>query len=116
MRNCKTCGKRMKWSSFGTEVCSDCTKHWEDFFAEENALCEASLQASASPPEQGLDDLDLDRLLASVRFSEREAAEVFSQVWVPGGYPARSVAVSALLHVAMVGLLYGLSGISFQRP
>ncbi|MGH9425579.1 MAG: hypothetical protein ACRD2L_04635, partial [Terriglobia bacterium] len=116
MRSCKTCGKRTKWSSFGTEVCSDCTKHWEDFFAEENALCEASLQASASGVEQELDDLDLDRLLASVRFNEKEDIEVFSQVWVPGGYPARSVAVSALLHVATIALLYGLSGISFQRP
>jgi TonB family protein len=116
MRSCKTCGKRMKWSSFGTEVCADCTKHWEDFFAEENALCEASLQTSGSQVEQELDDLDLDRLLASVRFNEREDAEVFSQVWVPGGYPARSFAASALLHVGTIALLYGLSGISFQRP
>ena len=64
MRSCKTCGKRMKWSSFGTEVCSECTKRWEGFFAEENAMCEASLKASVSPGEQELDDLDLDRLLA----------------------------------------------------
>ena len=89
MRSCKTCGKRMKWSSFGTEVCSDCTKHWEGFFAEENALCEGSTPASTAPVEPELEDLDLDRLLASVRFNEREDAEVFSQIWVPGGYPAR---------------------------
>ena len=116
MRRCKTCRTRMKWSSFGTEVCSECTKHWEGFFAEENALCEASLQASAPPVEPELDDLDLDRLLASVRFGDREGAEVFSQVWVSGGYPARSLGISALLHVAAIILLYGLSGISFQRP
>src|SRR4030095_12013031 len=116
MRTCTTCGKKMKWSSFGTEVCSDCTKHWEDFFAEENALCEASLQTSGSQVEQELDYLDLDRLLASVRFNEREDTEVFSQIWVPGGYSARPFAVSALLHVGTIALLYGLSGISFQRP
>ena len=75
----------MKWSSFGTEVCADCTKHWEGFFAEENALCENPLQASTAGAEQELEDLDLDRLLASVRFNEREDSEVFSQIWVPGG-------------------------------
>jgi hypothetical protein len=116
MRSCKTCGKRMKRSSFGTEVCSECTKHWEDFFAEENALCETSPQASTCRVDEELEDLDLDRLLASVRFGETEYSEVFSQVWVPTGYPGRSLAVSALLHVATVFLLYGLSGISFQRP
>lgn len=116
MRSCKTCGKRMKWSSFRTEVCSDCTKYWEGFFAEENAMSEASFKASTSPVEQELDDLDLDRLLASVHVSEREDAEVFSRVWVPGGYPAKSVAASALLHVATIVLIHGLSGISFQRP
>lgn len=116
MRSCTTCGKRMKWSSFGTEVCSDCTKYWEGFFAEENSLCEASLMASGSPVGPELEELDLDRLLASVRLSEREDADVFSQVWVASGYPARSLAVSGLIHVAMIALLYGLSGISFQRP
>jgi hypothetical protein len=115
MRTCTTCGKKMKWSSFGTEVCADCTKHWEGFFAEENALCESPLQASTTGVEQELEDLDLDRLLASVRFNEREDTEVFSQIWVPGGYPTRPVAASALLHVIMIALLYGLSGISFQR-
>jgi len=105
----------MKWSSFGTEVCADCTKHWESFFAEENALCENPLEASSSGVEQELEDLDLDRLLASVRFNEREDTEVFSQIWVPSAYPTRSVATSALLHVVMIALLYGLSGISFQR-
>ena len=70
----------MQWSSFGTEVCADCTKHWEGFFAEENALCENPLQASTAGAEQELEDLDLDRLLASVRFNEREDTEVFSQI------------------------------------
>jgi TonB family protein len=116
MRRCTTCGKRMKWSSFGTEVCSDCTKHWEGFFAEENAMCEASLKTSASESEPEFDDLDLDRLLAAVRLNDREETAVFSQVWVSGGYPAKSLAVSALLHAVAIFLLYGLSGISFQRP
>jgi len=106
----------MKWSSFRTEVCSECTKHWEGFFAEENALCEVGLQASASRLEPELDDLDLDRLLASIRFDDRQGAEVFSQIWVSGGYPARSLGISALLHVATIALVYGLSGTSFQRP
>ena len=86
MRSCTSCGKRMKWSSFKTEVCPDCTKYWEGFFAEENAMCEASLMASASPVNPELDDLDLDRLLASVRLSDREDdTDVFSQVWVANG-------------------------------
>jgi len=116
MRSCRTCGKKMKWASFGTEVCPACTKQWEDYFAEENALLEASPKRSLTSTEQEFEDLDLDRLLASVRFSEGQPVEVFSQVWVSAGYPAKSLALSALLHIVTIALLYGLSGISFQRP
>jgi TonB family protein len=115
MRSCKTCGKKIKWSSFGTEVCADCTSYWEGFFEEENSLCENSLKQTEPPVDQELDELDLDRLLAAVRYGEGEEVEVFSNVWVSSGYPVRSVAASGLLHVLAVGLLYGLSGISFSR-
>ena len=116
MRSCSTCGKRIRWFAFGAEVCSECTQHWEGFFAEENAMSEAPLVPSVPRDDSELDDLDLDRLLAAVRLGHREDLIVFSQIWVPRVYPFRSLAVSALLHVLTIALLYGLSGISFQRP
>lgn len=114
MRSCKTCGKRINWYSFGTEICPECTKYWDGFFAEENSLTELSLKVSPSHAKQEFGDLDLDSLPVSVRF--REDAELLSQVWAPGGYPTRPVAASALLHIVLVSVLYGLSGISFKQP
>ena len=42
-------------------------------------------------------------------------AEVFANVWAPGGYPTRSFAASLVIHACMVGLIYGLSGVSFGK-
>ncbi len=111
MGNCKTCGKKTKWYCLGREVCDDCTKYWDRFLAEANSLEDVSLHPTACADKQEF--ISLDSLLSSLHVEE---AEVFSDVWVPGGYPARSVAASVLLHIGLVALLYGLSGLSFTQP
>jgi hypothetical protein len=56
-------------------------------------------------------------LLESIHVKDSVAvdAEVFANVWAPGGYPTRSFAASLVIHACMVGLIYGVSGISFGK-
>lgn len=73
-------------------------------------------EEAAAPPAEG-EYFDLGALLSSIHVKEQTVVEeeVFSNVWAPGGYPTRSLLFSFVLHVGMVGLIYGLSGISFGQ-
>ena len=76
-------------------------------------LAEAAAEAPPiTEPAPDSEYLDLGSLLESIHVKESLAddAEVFANVWAPGGYPTRSFAASLVIHACMVGLIYGLSG------
>ncbi len=105
----------MKWYAFRKQVCPECLKHWGNFVATVNSQSEALEESSSSSGEPVY---DLNTLLSSIHVKETASKEieVFAHVWAPGGYPTKSVVASVILHIAMVGVLYGLSGISFSQP
>lgn len=60
---------------------------------------------------------DLSNLLTSIRIEEGyDPDELLADVWAPGGYPTRSVMASVFLHVMLVYVIWGLSGVSFSQP
>ena len=60
---------------------------------------------------------DLSNLLTSIRIEEGyNPDELLADVWAPGGYPTRSVMASVFLHVMLIYVIWGLSGVSFSQP
>jgi TonB family protein len=73
--------------------------------------------APVTEPVPDADYLDLGSLLESIHVKESAGVddEFFANVWAPGGYPTRSFAASLVIHACMVGLIYGVSGMSFGK-
>ncbi len=109
MAICKSCQQKLKWYQRNREICPACSENWE-------ASQVSAEEASPAAPEA--DYLDLGSLLNSIHVRETAVIEheVFSNVWAPAGYPTRSFAASLVLHACMVGLIWGLSGMSFGKP
>ena len=112
MAICPSCQKKLKWYHFTREICPACSKNWDGMLAQ--AAAEAPPITEQVPDS---DYLDLGSLLDSIHVKESVVVdkEFFANVWAPGGYPTRSFAASLLIHACMVGLIYGLSGISFGK-
>jgi len=114
MAVCQSCGEKIKWYLFRREICQNCSNHWDGLLAKVNVPTEDQVPAVAVEEKKFY---DLDNLLSSIRVREvgLEKEEMFSDVWVTRPYPARSFATSVVLHIAMIGLLFGLSGIKFSQ-
>jgi TonB family protein len=112
---CHICGQKVKRSLFRRESCPACLKPWYGLVATANSS--EGVSDHAVLPSSDQDFYDLGSLLSSIRVEEplRQEKQVFSNVWAPTGYPTRSFILSVFLHVGLIGLLYGLSGISFSR-
>jgi len=112
MANCQSCQTKLKWYHFKREICPACSKNWNGMLAK--AAAEAP---PITEPATDSDYLDLGSLLDSIHVKESAAidADLFANVWAPGGYPTRSFATSLVIHACMVGLIYGLSGVSFGK-
>jgi TonB family protein len=127
MPECKSCGKKLSWYHFKREICQSCSQNWEGLLAKANvAASEAEISAeqakkfhdgaaSSGEPEEYF---DLSSLLSSIHVKEEspEDLEFFTNIWAPAGYPTRSFLASLTLHACFVGLIWGLSGISFSEP
>jgi TonB family protein len=118
MAICPSCQKKLKWHHFKREICPACSKNWDGMLAQ--AAAEAPPITEPAPvtePAPDSDYLDLGSLLESIHVKESVAVdgEIFSNVWAPGGYPTRSFATSLVIHACMVGLIYGVSGMSFGK-
>jgi protein TonB len=114
MAVCQSCGEKIKWYLFRREICQNCSNHWDGLLAKVNVPTEEQGAAVAVDEKKFY---DLDNLLSSIQVREvgLEREEIFSDVWVTRPYPARSFATSVLLHVAMISLVFGLSGIKFSQ-
>ena len=118
MAICPSCQKKLKWYHFKREICPACSKNWDGMLAQ--AAAEAPPITEPAPvtePAPDSDYLDLGSLLESIHVKESAGVddEFFANVWAPGGYPARSFAASLVIHACMVGLIYGVSGMSFGK-
>jgi TonB family protein len=113
---CHSCGQKVKWSVFKREICPACSKPWNGLVAGVNTSHCGSDQTVLPSSQQEF--CDLSSLLSSIRVQEPvlQEIQVFSDIWAPGGYPTRSFVLSILLHIGLIGLLYGLSGLSFSQP
>ena len=113
MAICPSCQKKLKWYHFKREICPACSKNWNGVLAK----ADTEAPPITEPAPLTADYLDLGSLLESIHVKESLAvdAEVFANVWAPGGYPTRSFAASLVIHACMVGLIYGLSGVSFGK-
>ena len=117
MAICPSCQQKLKWYQFRREICPQCSsKNWDGMTTE--AVVTAEQPAAAPVAAQEGEYFDLGTLLSSIRVKEEAVIEeeVFSNVWAPAGYPTRSFLLSLVLHAAMVGAIYGLSGMSFSQP
>jgi TonB family protein len=116
MAICPSCQKKLKWYHFGREICPQCSKNWDGMLPETAVAAEHPTAVPVA--SQQSEYLDLGALLSSIRVEERGVVEeeVFSNVWAPAGYPIRSFVLSLVLHATMVGVIYGLSGVSFSQP
>ena len=118
MAICPSCQKKLKWYHFKREICPACSKNWDGMLAQ--AAAEAppiTLPTPVTEPAPDSDYLDLGSLLESIHVKESAGVddEFFANVWAPGGYPTRSFAASLVIHACMVGLIYGVSGMSFGK-
>src|SRR5262245_23921951 len=144
MAICQSCQTKLKWYHSKREICPACSKNGNGMVAKtaEEAPPVTGVAAKAAeeaPPVTGVaakaaeaappvtevaaeaaadpDYLDLGSLLEAIHVRESTAidGEVFANVWAPGGYPTRPFAASLVIHACMVGLIYGLSGVSFGK-
>ena len=118
MAICPSCQKKLKWYHFKREICPACSKNWDGMVAQTTAEAPPITEpAPVTVPAADSDYLDLGSLLESIHVKESAAVdrEVFANVWAPGGYPTRSFTASLVLHACMVGLIYGVSGMSFGK-
>src|SRR3954451_21434712 len=106
---CHSCGQKVKAPLFRRGSCPACLKPWNSLVATVNPSHGAYGQTILPPG--GQEFYDLGNLLSSIRVQEPAPQEiqVFSDVWAPRGYPTRSFFLSILLHIGLIGLLYGLS-------
>jgi len=116
MAVCQSCGQKIKWYLFKREICSNCSEHWDGLLAKVNVSIEGADSAGTIVGEGRF--YDLDGLLSSIRVKEvsPQEQEVFSNIWAPKGSRTTSFVASVFVHIGLISLLYGLSGISFSRP
>src|SRR5262249_45902764 len=115
MAVCQSCGQKMKWYLRRREICQNCSSHWDGLLAKANVSAEVA--GSSGEVAEDRKFYDLDNLLSSIQVREvlPEQEEMFSDVWVTRPYPARSFATSVLLHIGMVTLAFGISGMKFGQ-
>src|SRR5437867_9048182 len=116
MAVCQSCGQKIKWYLFKREICSNCSENWDGLLAKVNVSIEGADSAGTIVGEGRF--YDLDGLLSSIRVKEVSPQEqvVFSNIWAPKGSRTTSFVASVFVHIGLISLLYGLSGISFSRP
>ena len=116
MAVCQSCGQKIKWYLFRREVCSNCSRHWNGLLIKADVSIDAADSAGTIVSEDRF--YDLDNLLSSIRVKEvnPQDEEVFSNIWAPEASRTTSFVASIFVHIGLISLLYGLSGISFIRP
>ena len=115
MAICQSCSRNLKWYQFKREICPDCAKHWNSVLAGTKLTSSESENLERDAPEGEF--YDLNTLLTSIRIREDfEQNELLADVWAPSGYPTQSLMASLVLHIGLVFLIWGLSGVSFSQP
>jgi periplasmic protein TonB len=112
MAVCQSCGQKMKWYVFRREICQNCSSHWDGLLAKANVSEDPGATAVVA---EDRNFYDLDNLLSSIQVREVEHEQMFSDVWVTRPYPAKSFATSVVLHIGMVTLAFGVSGMKFSQ-
>ncbi|MFN8007583.1 MAG: energy transducer TonB [Terriglobia bacterium] len=116
MANCQSCSRKLKWYQFKREICADCARHWNGVLAEASKTPPTEPEATAVQPT-GDNYYDLNSLLTSIRVKEGyDQDELLADIWVNNGYPTRSLAASVILHLGLISLIWGLSGVTFSQP
>ena len=115
MAICQSCSRTLKWYQFRREICPDCARHWNNVLAGAKSSTSENEKLERDSSEGEF--YDLNNLLNSIRIRDGfEPDELLADVWAPGGYPTRSLMASLCLHIALVFLIWGLSGVSFSQP